>query len=451
MARKKHGPRQSVRAAVVTAAEKRAIRAETTKKFRKDGWGFIRKNETVDMKQEDSAMSDFPVHGFRRESRPIDILKVLLPSNLVQGTLEKRGDDRLGGLMFNKGKGRTYTVKSSIFNAWSILAVKVLIQGWQDKKKSVPQAVRDAVHDLHHSNPKIVCATTMNRLLNLFWFEVDSVDEFQISEYMADVFTSFGDSVAGDEKLWKYAGASGYIRLVINKPSRMGLWMFQAAVRLKCGLPCLIYTKMHTSTMENRRVIKCFDTVKAWADMITERITNGRTVLYMDSYYLTEEGREYLRRKKVLYVASITRGRFGTIVDTMERKLDKSGTHINAYNRSTKEAATYCWSLNPRLGKKFVIASGYEVVGKAQNDHVCPLYDHYCAGFNGCDLFNRALHGKSWPYKLQGDVRNASDYLLTAVLINTFHLWIDAGNLEDRRHDVKWDEFCTMLAHEMVE
>ena len=130
MVRKKHGPRQSVRAAVVTAAEKRAIRAETTKKFRKDGWGFIRKNETVDMKQEDSAMSDFPVHGFRRESRPIDILKVLLPSNLVQGTLEKRGDDRLGGLMFNKGKGRTYTVKSLVFNAWSILAVKVLIQGW---------------------------------------------------------------------------------------------------------------------------------------------------------------------------------------------------------------------------------------------------------------------------------------------------------------------------------
>ena len=136
-------------------------------------------------------------------------------------------------------------------------------------------------------------------------------------ENLADIFSSFGDSVAGYEKLWKYAGVSGYIRLVINKPSRIGLWMFQAAVRLKCGLPCLIYTKMHTSTMENRRVIKCFDTVKAWADMITERITNGRTVLYMDSYYLTEEGREYLRRKKVLYVASITRGRFGTIVDTM--------------------------------------------------------------------------------------------------------------------------------------
>ena len=84
--------------------------------------------------------------------------------------------------------------------------------------------------NLHTSNLEIVYATTMQRLLNLFWFEVDLVDEFQISEYLEDIFSSFGGSVAGDEKLWKYAGASGYIMLVINKPSRIGLWMFQAVI-----------------------------------------------------------------------------------------------------------------------------------------------------------------------------------------------------------------------------
>ena len=62
--------------------------------------------------------------------------------------------------------------------------------------------------------------------------------------------------------------------------------------------------------------------------MITDRIQSSRTVLYMDSYYLTEEGRDYLRRKKIQYIASTNRGQFGTIVDTLDCKLDKSGMHV---------------------------------------------------------------------------------------------------------------------------
>ena len=62
--------------------------------------------------------------------------------------------------------------------------------------------------------------------------------------------------------------------------------------------------------------------------MITSRIQSGRTVLYMESYYLTEEGRDYICRKKVQYIASINREKFGTIVDKLDRKLDKSGIHV---------------------------------------------------------------------------------------------------------------------------
>ena len=151
-----------------------------------------------------------------------------------------------------------------------------------------------------------------------------------------------------------------------------------------------------------------------------------------------------------MYVASITRNRFATIMNSLETKLEKSGTHVTAYNKKTKEAATYCWSINSRIGKKFVLATGFEVVGKAQDNHVCPLYDQYCMGFNGCDLYNRCLHSKTWPYKQQGDICNGSDYLFTCVLINTYHLWIDAGRPEDNRRDVKWRDFCTQLAHEML-
>ena len=122
--------------------------------------------------------------------------------------MERRGDNRVGGLAFNKGKDKTYTVKSTVFNAWTILAVKISIQEDKDKDKSIKQAVKDAVSDLHASNFEILCATTIHRLLNLFWFEVDSVDEFHILENLADICLSFCNSVAGDEKLWKCDGTS---------------------------------------------------------------------------------------------------------------------------------------------------------------------------------------------------------------------------------------------------
>ena len=138
------------------------------------------------------------------------------------------------------------------------------------------------------------------------------------------------------------------------------------------------------------------------------------------------------------------------IVDSLTHRIDKSGTFFAVYNKKTKESAVYNWSTNVRLGKKFVLGSGFEVGVKAKNDHVCPMFDHYCMGFSGCDKFNRALHGKSWPYKLQGDRRVASDYLLTSVLINVYHLWIDAAPANENRRNISWRNFCSDLALEMV-
>ena len=52
MVRNKAGPKLSVRAAVATVAERRVIRAYIGKKFSKERWRFLRKNETVDIKED---------------------------------------------------------------------------------------------------------------------------------------------------------------------------------------------------------------------------------------------------------------------------------------------------------------------------------------------------------------------------------------------------------------
>ena len=111
--------------------------------------------------------------------------------------------------------------------------------------------------------------------------------------------------------------------------------------------------KMHNSCQETQKVVKCHDIIKDWATMILERRQGKQTVLFMDSYYLTEESRVWLRENHVNYIASIHKGRFGVLVHSLSRNLHKSGIFVCAYNKSTKESCVHCWSSHESLGEMY--------------------------------------------------------------------------------------------------
>ena len=71
----------------------------------------------------------------------------------------------------------------------------------------------------------------------MYYISYDNGEEEFVSKRMAFVFQAFGDMVSGDEKLFFYSGYSQYTRMVKNKPAGTGIWMYQAAVLLKCGKP----------------------------------------------------------------------------------------------------------------------------------------------------------------------------------------------------------------------
>ena len=80
-------------------------------------------------------------------------------------------------------------MKKNIFTALFILAVHIWTHGCQQKNVLVDRAVKEAVHNLHDTNEGIYCHGMMYRLLNMFWFKVDSMDEYQIREYGKLVFS----------------------------------------------------------------------------------------------------------------------------------------------------------------------------------------------------------------------------------------------------------------------
>ena len=100
--------------------------------------------------------------------------------------------------------------------------------------------------------------------------------------------------------------------------------------------------------------------------------------------------------------------------------------------------------------EKFILGNGFGRYKRRKKDNVIPMFDHYNAGFNACDRFNRVLHGKSWPYRLYGDHRVCSNYSLAFVLINTDHLWMDSGTEKENRKNASRLKFCTELAFEMI-
>ena len=102
-----------------------------------------------------------------------------------------------------------------------------------------------------------------------------------------------------------------------------------------------------------------------------------------------------MRSMKVPYSASLNRGRFSTFSNALGPKLVKSGTHVTAWNKRTKEAVTYKWSEDVNIGKKFVLGLGYEKREKKKGDDICAVYDHYKVGFSLCDGFNQVMHGKT--------------------------------------------------------
>ena len=92
---------------------------------------------------------------------------------------------------------------------------------------------------------------------------------------------ALGDYILGNEKLFKFTRRIGYVCMVPKKPAKIVLWHFQACILLECGLPYMVYSRMHISLPEMRQTMECHDIIKDWASLIVERGENGKNnVIY---------------------------------------------------------------------------------------------------------------------------------------------------------------------------
>jgi hypothetical protein len=98
----------------------------------------------------------------------------------------------------------------------------------------------------------------------------------------------------------------------------------------------------------------------------------------------------------------------------------------------------------------FTIERNSKLVKKRSGE--IPIYSYYKAMFNSCDIFNRALHDKTWCYKrggaqTKGDLGRINDFYMGVILQNTFNMWYEVNSICSKSVDFR--NLCDILSYSL--
>ena len=230
---------------------------------------------------------------------------------------------------------------------------------------------------MHKQGARGVGLQRLVRIYDVFLVRMGTLDEGELSDSFEAMISYLGDTLAGDEKLFRHTGSSGFVRMCPNKPAKMGIWSYRAVVFLTNGMPFLVYTKAHLAPSALDMTVHTHSLVRDWADIC--RRFKSSAVLVMDSYYLSAPGRSILndQKEKVHFIAALKRDRFQKINAFLEPTIKKSGDTAVIFNESRGEAAVYHWSLDTNIGKKLVMSNAFAAKKAKRQPKGCIfIYDH---------------------------------------------------------------------------
>ena len=173
------------------------------------------------------------------------------------------------------------------------LAVYYLICARKTVLTSARDAIVDARRQLLARDKKLTMANTeiLLKVIQNILFSYKLSDDLS-ANYQKAVL-SLGESVAGDEKLWKFTGNSGNLKLVISKPDRIGFWNFQLCCMFKSNTTELPFMLDSFCDMFALQTTGVGTVMERWIKVIKSvgsevvppiRHMNPRAVLYFDSY-----------------------------------------------------------------------------------------------------------------------------------------------------------------------
>jgi hypothetical protein len=249
---------------------------------------------------------------------------------------------------------------------------------------------------------------------------------------------TLGEFLCLDEKLAFFSGDSPMKRIVPNKPAKVGHWITMAAVTLRFSkLPYVV------RFVPVDQKIAVHELVKEAIGVVQRSGKNS--IIAMDSYYTCYETRKALMEAKVRYLGAVSLVRHQDIFGNI--KIGNAiGSFAVKYNQSTDELAVAHRMHGKKKGRKRLLTNAFRLrTGEEQLD--APGSLEYSGVFNVCDTFNAVMSKRGWPFRRGNYLRAIDDYILTAVLINIYHLLREFVP-DDKRSII---EFCKDGALQLVQ
>ena len=272
-------------------------------------------------------------------------------------------------------------------------------------------------------------------------------DEQYLSTQFQSIVTSLGQWVAGDEKLFKFAGRSTILRLVPKKPDKLGIWNYELCGRLRDGSSYLLYVRSHIRNRKLGDGVPVSNVVASWGEIVKSKATDGKTVLVADCYYLDDRGRQQLQDLGVKYLCGVQAKRFANLTTLAEETVKKAGDYVMLYNDESNELFVHYWFPDVNLGKKYSLTNAFMAVrGQTPKEYI-PAIDDFAAMFATCDHYNRSMKDRSWPHSRRHGARQLHNFLMTCVVLNTKNSWADSHG--HKSGDVEFQAFLLNLADDV--
>lgn len=247
---------------------------------------------------------------------------------------------------------------------YTLLAVYIAIVGEQNApkeghglKRPLRSAIKSIMDQFQEQFPEAKLPS--HSILDRFWgrFYLPTSVWSQLCNNFQCLLKRPGRALVGDEKLLRFTGDSGYIRLVPSKPDRVGLWFFELVVTLNNGCPYLVHTMLSKSNPSAGENIPVNTVVREWAKVakfFMEEKKSKPPILTFDSFYTDNEGRRYLNENGYLFIGSVQTSRFRNLMDQLAEHadmVDKPGQ-----TSDTNELFVHHWDILTDIGKKYVLS-----------------------------------------------------------------------------------------------
>lgn len=220
------------------------------------------------------------------------------------------------------------------YEAW---AHKIWIHGRQQEtkevrsnKNAVEQAFRDANAALKTAlveDTAIIVADMARRISAVTLLLIGTDEEKGLFERLRSLIAFPGQIAAFDEKVWSYDTKSSGLVKVVPAKKTVGVWFFSGAVRLDSGLPYMIFCRAWTERPVLDQHVATLQIIQEQIAIVKAMQTTRKieTISVWDAYYPTLAAVQWLREQQAPYIFSVSKDRFGSIVGTVERFVQKTG------------------------------------------------------------------------------------------------------------------------------